>query len=198
MGDPRRSTQKYSTPLKRWDKARIDIENKLVIEYGLKNKKEIWKANFLVHYLIGRVKNLSREKNSDAEGATSKLLGSIKARGFLPQDAKLEAVLALNNRNILDRRLQSIVYKRGLANSVKQARQLITHRHITIAGRVVNIPSYLVPLEEEHKIEFKVHSPFAQTDHPERVAMTKKSESPKKVKEPRKVERPRRFQRRRM
>ena len=44
----------------------------------------------------------------------------------------------------LERRFDNVVYRLNLAMSRKQARQLVTHRHFRINGRIVNIPSYIV------------------------------------------------------
>src|SRR5579884_2752353 len=45
---------------------------------------------------------------------------------------------------LLERRLDNVVYRLNLAQSRPQARQLVTHRHFRVNGRIVNVPSYIV------------------------------------------------------
>ncbi len=177
MGDPKRIQGKFSRPLKRWDKTRIDEEKKLLKEYSLKNKSEIWKAYAKVSYLTTRVKLLVRERGASADMNRDKFLAHVKAMGFVPEQSTLDQVLGLQTRNILDRRLQTIVCKKNLAHTMKQARQFITHNHIVLKDRVINRPSYLVPLAEENAIAFKLASTLSSADHPER---TVKKKEPKK------------------
>ncbi len=178
MGDPRKSRGTYSKPRKRWDKARIEIENRLVRNYSLKNKSEIWKADNKVKYLTMRVKLLARDRSDDAEEKKTIFLDNVKAMGYVSEDAQLDQVLGLQTKNILDRRLQTIVYSKGLANSMRQARQFIVHNHIVVGDTVMNIPSYPVPLAEEEKIRFRLSSKLSSQDHPERAV---KKELPKEV-----------------
>ena len=65
-------------------------------------------------------------------------------------------------------RLQSIVYKAGLAKTANQARQLIVHGHISVNGQKVTVPSYLVMQSERGKINYNPKSAFNKEDHPER------------------------------
>ena len=51
MGDPKRHRKKYLTPTHPWDKARLEREAQLVIKYGLRNKRELWRfQNILRKY----------------------------------------------------------------------------------------------------------------------------------------------------
>src|SRR3984893_15835624 len=45
---------------------------------------------------------------------------------------------------LLERRLDNVVYRLNLSTSRAQARQLVTHRHFRVNGRIVNVPSYIV------------------------------------------------------
>jgi small subunit ribosomal protein S4 len=92
--------------------------------------------------------------------------------GFLASDSELSAILDMTVKNALSRRLQTIVFKRKLARSIKQARQFITHRHILVDGQVIDAPGYIVPVEAEHNISFIQRSPFVSEMHPERVVAT--------------------------
>jgi small subunit ribosomal protein S9e len=59
-----------------------------------------------------------------------------------------------------ERRLQTQVFKLGLAKSVHHARVLIRHRHVRVRKQLVNIPSYIVRLDSQKHIDFSLNSPF--------------------------------------
>jgi len=138
---------KYSRPKKPFDKVRIDEEKDIIKKYGLKNKKEIWKASSAIDRIRGMAKNLI---TADIE-KQNKLLDKLKKQGFKVEN--IADVLALSKENWLERRLQTIVFKKGLAQTVKGARQMIGHKHIAIDKRIVNVPGYMVHVDEENKIE---------------------------------------------
>ena len=144
-----RKKNKFSWPRKLYDKTRIKGEVKLVEEYGLKNKREIWKAESKIKYFRNRAKFLITESQEQKEQFFSKLRSiglSVKT---------IADVLALNKEDLLKRRLSTIVWKRGLANTAKQSRQLIVHKKVFVNGAAVNIPSYIVPTELESLITLK-------------------------------------------
>jgi small subunit ribosomal protein S4 len=144
-----RKKNKFSWPRKIYDKTRINDENKLVEEYGLKNKKEIWKAEAKIKYFRNRAKFLITGSHEEKEHFFNKLV-SIG----LPVKTIAE-VLALNKEDLLRRRLSTIVWKRGLANTARQARQLIVHKNVLVEGRAINIPGYIVSTELESNITLK-------------------------------------------
>jgi len=144
----RRLKKKYEKPLKRWDKARIEKEKELMKKYGLRRKKEIWRAESIAR----KYRRLARQLIANPDHKLEKeILEKVRRLGFIDAQ-KLDDLLNLTAEHILERRLQTIVYKRGLANTIKQARQLIVHGHIAINGRKVTFPSYIVPKDEEDKI----------------------------------------------
>ncbi len=57
----------------------------------------------------------------------------------------------------LERRLDNVVYRLGLASTRAQARQFVTHRHVLVNGRLVTIPSFLV--DEGHVVALRTSSP---------------------------------------
>ena len=65
-------------------------------------------------------------------------------RRYFQQALKHKGMTGANLLQTLERRLDNVVYRLGLADSRAQARQLVTHGHITVNGRKMNIPSYLV------------------------------------------------------
>ncbi|MBM3233630.1 30S ribosomal protein S4 [Candidatus Pacearchaeota archaeon] len=144
-----RKHKRYSRPRKLYDKARIENENLLLKRYGLKSKREIWKAEAAVDRIRKQAKSLITSSKEEQE----KLFEKLRKIGF---DIKNTAdALALNKENWLKRRLQSLVVEKKLARTPKEARQLIAHKHISIGGKRINIPSYIVPVDEEDKIEIK-------------------------------------------
>ncbi|RMF55989.1 30S ribosomal protein S4 [Candidatus Woesearchaeota archaeon] len=180
MGDPKKPKKKYSKPSHPWEKVRIEEEKELIRDFGLKNKKEIWKTNTLLRNFKRQAKKLIPLTGKQADLEKSQLFDRLHNLGLLKKNATLDDVLGLSVRDLLGRRLQTVVYKKGLARSMKQARQFIVHRHITIGEKNIAVPSYLVRTDEEDLIKFVSKSPLAADDHPERVVVKPKKEKPKK------------------
>jgi small subunit ribosomal protein S4 len=152
MGDPKKQRKRYDTPSHPWRKERIDKEKELVRKYGLKNKRDIWKAESKLRRIRRQARNLLGSHGEQAELEEQKLVGKLQKLGLLKGEADLDSVLGLNIEDILERRLQSLVHRKGLARSPKQARQLVVHGHIRVGGRRITAPSYLVPVEQEETI----------------------------------------------
>ena len=182
MGDPKKHRKKYTTPGHPWQRARIDEERVLMYEYFFKNKKEIWKMNSFLRGATAQAKKLVTLSGAQADKEKNLLLSRLRRYGLLSQEAGLADILSISLRDVLERRFQTQVYKKGLATSMNQARQFITHEHVCIGGKVVTSPSYLIPLSEETQITFRNNSKLNDPEHPERVAAKKASEEPKKEK----------------
>lgn len=148
----KKQRKKYETPKRPWDKERIEKEKRLKKDYGLKRKKEIWRAEALLRKYRRIARDLAGKKDKEAE---KELIKKLNKLGLLDEKAGLDDVLSLTVENILERRLQTIIFKKGLANSPKHARQLITHGHVFIEGKRILYPSYLTKREEEDKITVK-------------------------------------------
>ncbi len=176
MGDPKKHRKKYKTPQHPWQAVRIEEEKQLTKEYGFKNKTEIWKAQEFLKKATAQAKKLITLTGDQADKEKELLLQRLKRYGVLPVDASLDKILSMTLRDVLERRLQTQVYKKKLANSVNQARQFITHKHVTVGGKIITSPSYLLTLEEESVIDFIPKSSLADDDHPERVAASKVKE----------------------
>ncbi|MCA1813592.1 MAG: 30S ribosomal protein S4 [Halobacteriales archaeon] len=171
MGDPKFSRRQYDTPTHPWQAQRIAAENDVVRKYGLKNKTEVWRAQSQLRRFRGNARALlARQGAGDkqAQLETTQLLHRLQRLGILSGEAKLEDVLALSLEAVLSRRLETLVYHRGLATSHKQARQLIVHNHVTVNGRIVNVPGYLVPKAEQESIVYAPHSALTNEAHPMR------------------------------
>lgn len=144
-----RKHKRYSRPRKPFDKPRMEEENKIAEEFGLKNKREIWKADAAVSRLRRRAKKLitaSAEKQEE-------LFNKLRQMGLKVES--IPDVLALDKKDWMQRRLQTVVMKKKLARTPNQARQMIVHKQVMINGNVVNQPSYIVAVEEEDKISIK-------------------------------------------
>jgi len=174
LGDPRRHRKKYSTPRHPWEKSRMDAEDELLRKYGMRRKREVWRAETVLRNFRRQARLLLSASGAQAEREAGQLLSRLRRLGLIGSEGTLDDVLGLSIEDILNRRLQTIVHKKGLANSPRQARQLIVHGHIQIGGRKVTVPSYLVTAEEEGKIGYVPDSPFARGS--ERVGEAKASE----------------------
>jgi len=181
MGDPRRLRKKYSGPMHPWRKDNIAAENELKKEYSLKNKQEVWRMNSALRDFKNQAKKLIALKTKQSEKERNALLERLQKIGLLSIGAKLDDILSLTVRHVLERRLQSVVFRRGLARSMSQARQFIVHRHLSVKGREITAPSYVVRKDEEELIQFAQSSQFLNPDHPERVPIEKKETKKKGV-----------------
>ncbi|MCW1293930.1 MAG: 30S ribosomal protein S4 [Candidatus Parvarchaeota archaeon] len=170
MGTSKRQTNKFNPPTKLWDKSRIDRDKLLRKKYGFKNKRELWKEESFLRNIRKRARDIIASKAMKVETEDERIfIDTLSKLGLVGKDATEDTVLELGIENILERRLQTIVFKKGLARSIKEARQMITHSHIAIGGKVVSAPSMLVKKEDEDKIAYAPNSPFASEMHPIRV-----------------------------
>ena len=162
MGHPRKARKKYNTPSHPWNAERIKEENKLMSKYGLKNKKEIWKADTLVRRYSREARYLLGFSSDQIEDEKNELLGHLERLGILDESAALEDVLNLTVEDILRRRLQTMVFKRGYARTAKESRMFVVHGHIAMNGKKIDSPSYMVKRGEENLIGFYPSSPVAK------------------------------------
>jgi small subunit ribosomal protein S4 len=146
----KKQNKKYSRPRKPFDKVRIDEENILKEKYGLKNKREIWKAEAA----IGRIRNLAKRLITKSEEEKDAFAKRLQKKGFNVNS--ISDALALKKEDWLKRRLQTIVFSKKLTNTPKQARQFVSHKHVSIGEQVINIPSYQVSLEQEPLVKLNI------------------------------------------
>jgi small subunit ribosomal protein S4 len=173
MGDPRQIRKKYATPSHPWQKLRIEEEAVLMKEYGFKNKTELWKLNSKLNNIKSQVKDLIPRKDKTAEQQKLDLIARLQKLGLLKETAILEDILAINLKDLCERRLQTLVFKKELAHSVKQARQFIVHEHVFVGDKKITSPSFIVNAQQETTIKFADNSPLFSEDHPERVQLEK-------------------------
>lgn len=183
MGDPKKQKKKFRKPLMTWNEERIARDKELIKNFGLKNKREIWKVESKLKSLHDQAKKLTAENTEQSKKESEQLIKKLTSLNLVQQEAKLDNVLSLTIQDLLNRRLQTVVFKKGLARTISQARQFITHNHIAVNSQVINIPSYLVPLEEESLVNFNQYSTLASIDHPERIQEKLKAKEEKEVKE---------------
>ncbi len=153
MGDPRRPRRTFSKPRSPWRSDQLAQELYLLGSFGLRNKRELWKAYTALSSIRKQARHLLAASEVVRNREEKKLLDSLQTRGLVPAGVTLDDVLSLSIEDMLGRRLQTIIYKRGSAVSPLQARQLIVHRHVKIGDRTVNIPGYLVTADEEKHIQ---------------------------------------------
>jgi small subunit ribosomal protein S4 len=169
MGYPGKAKKIYNTPHHPWQKARIDEETALVKKYGLRNKKNVWKFASMLRRIRGQARTLLgvlgtglASEGSHYAREASQIQAKLQRLGVLKEDSKLEDILALKVDDLLERQLQTVVFRKGFANSMKQARQFIVHGHIVVNGRKTTVPSYMVLKAEEDTIGYYVGSPITK------------------------------------
>jgi small subunit ribosomal protein S4 len=155
----KRQRKKYSRPLHPWDKTRMDAEDALLKKYGLRRKKEIWKMAAVLRGWRRQARRLLALSGRQAELETRQLLERLRKFGLVGENATLDDVLSLTLEDLLERRLQTVLFRKGMARTPRQARQLIVHGHVSIGGQKVRVPSYLVSTEEEEKVECSLQVP---------------------------------------
>ncbi|OYT39468.1 MAG: 30S ribosomal protein S4, partial [Desulfurococcales archaeon ex4484_58] len=133
---------------------------RLLGEYGLRNKRELWRAKTIIRRFRHQARALLATPKEIREPVEKALLNKLYRLGLLGENATLEDVLGLRVEDLLERRLQTIVYRKGLARTIYHARQLIVHGHIAIAGRRVTSPGYIVSRSEEDLIDYAPTSPY--------------------------------------
>jgi small subunit ribosomal protein S4 len=144
----RRLRKKYKRPRSPWNMQQIIEQKALRSQYGLRTNKEILIARYMLRGYRRRARELIAIANEQEKAL---LVGKLNRLGIM-QGQALDDVLALTLNSVLDRRLQTIVFKNGMATSIKHARQLITHGKIAINGRKMKYPSYIVRADEEGSI----------------------------------------------
>lgn len=153
MGDPKKMVPKAESPRRVWDPERIKTEHTLRREYGLRRTRELWST-------LSELKKFRRSARhllnlgEAGQDKSRQIIGKLQRLGIAKGDMRLEDVLGLSVRDLLERRLQTLVLKKGLARTPKQARQLVVHGFIAVGGRRVNVPSYMVTASEEPTISY--------------------------------------------
>jgi len=150
---PIRKHKKYNKPRKLHDLSILKEEQGLIKKYGLKSRREVWRAD----YAITKIRDIAKSLITADEKDKKEFVERQVKKGF--NVSTLADVLGLSKEDYLKRRLQSIVLKKGLARTQTQARQFITHKHVTVKGNIMDSPAHLTTLEEENQISVNLALP---------------------------------------
>jgi small subunit ribosomal protein S4 len=172
MGDPKKQRKKYDTPRFPWRTDIMQGELKLIGEYGLRNKHELWRHETLLSKFRSIARTLIGETPEERKKMENELVARLKKLGVLDETAVLDDVLDLTIEDVLERRFETIVFRKGLAKTMQQSRQLIGHGHMTIGNRRVTTPGYIVPKTEESQISYTPKSSLANPAHPLRQTIS--------------------------
>lgn len=161
MGDPKRLKKKYERPYKPLNRLVIEESNRLAGEYGLRNKRELWRAAMVARKYRRIARRYLKLPPDKAMAITRPIIEKLIKYNIVGKNATLDSLLDIKVEDILERRLQTIVWRKGFARSPYMARQLVVHGHIRVNGRRIRQPSYLVSAEEEQNIEC-LHPEYAK------------------------------------
>jgi len=170
MGDPRKARKTYATPRHPWRKEQLEEELRLLGEYGLRNKRELRHQETLLSEIRGIARTLLGAPEEQRARLETQYLGRLARLGLLSESASVDNILDLNVKDLMERRLQTIVFKSGLSRTIQQARQFVTHGHVSIAGQIVSVPGYFVKRDEESRVAFHARSALNNAQHPARAA----------------------------
>jgi small subunit ribosomal protein S4 len=152
LGDPKKARKQYSRPRSPWRSDQLAQELYLLGSYGLRNKRELWKLQTQLSSFRKQARRLLAATAEVRLREEKKLLDSLRRKGLVADSSTLDDILSLDIEDVLARRLQTMVFKKGMAISPLHARQLIVHRHVTVNGRKIGVPSYNVNKNEESSI----------------------------------------------
>ena len=160
MGDtklPRKTWKKPKRPLN--FELKMD-ELKTLGSFGLKTKRELWKARTELSRIRNQARSLLALRKEVREKEEPILMKSLSKNGLVTENATLEDVLNLEITDLLSRRLQSFVMKKFNFQTPYQARQAVTHGHVMIGSKIVDIPSYVVKITDENIVKLTPESKF--------------------------------------
>ncbi|MFA6460962.1 MAG: 30S ribosomal protein S4 [Candidatus Woesearchaeota archaeon] len=198
MGDPKKLKKKYNPLAHPWIRANIEEGKILKKEYGLTKYKEVLIASSFLKKYKDIAKRLIVNKTAQGEKEKNQMMDKLQRCGLIKSGAGFDEVLSIQLKDVLERRLQSLICRKGFARTMKQARQFITHRHVMVGEKEITSPGYLMTVTEENAIVFKPTSTLASVDHPERTPIVKAEKTPEQIKkeEAKREERERRSDRR--
>ena len=152
MGDPKKARTQYSRPRSPWRADQLAQELYLLGTFGLRNKRELWKAQTQLSSVRKQARTLLAATAAVRSREERKLLDSLRTRGLIGETATLDDILSLTVEDVLSRRLQTMVFKKGMAVSSLHSRQLISHGHVGVGKRRITVPGYEVGSAEEGTI----------------------------------------------
>ena len=178
MGDPKKARKTFNRPRSPWRGDQLAMELYLLGSFGLRNKRELWKAQTGLSSVRKQARTLLAATEQVRLREEKKLLDSLKRRGLVADEATLDDILSLTVEDVLGRRLQTLVFKKGMALSPLHARQLVVHGHVTIGERVITIPGYGVRRDEEESVALIPSGKEPETPVPAEEAAPAQVEEP--------------------
>jgi small subunit ribosomal protein S4 len=166
MGDPRKAKKLFRRPRMIWTTDQLNAELYIMGSYGLRNKRELWRAQTEVARIRNQARALLALSTEVRVEKEKRLLNFLNRLGLVKEGATLDDILNLKVEDLLERRLQTIVMRRINTKSPYQARQIVSHGHISVGNRKVNIPGYLMKTEEEQQVLLHIEVPSRGTSQP--------------------------------
>jgi small subunit ribosomal protein S4 len=166
LGDPKKARKTYSRPRSPWRADQLAQELYLLGTFGLRNKRELWKAQTHLSSIRKQARTLLAATETVRLREEKKLLDSLRRRGLIGEGATLDDILSLTVEDVLSRRLQSMVFKKGMAVSPLHARQLISHGHVMVGARRVTVPGFEVGSKEEGTVNLQGSKEPPQAESP--------------------------------
>ncbi len=130
----------------------ITEELRLIGEYGLRNKRELWRYKTMLSKIRGIARSLLGKTEEERAKLQRVYITKMARLGLLTSDAALDDILDLDIKSLLEKRLQTVIYRRGFSKTVHHAREMIVHGHVQVGERVVTVPSYFVTKEDDAQI----------------------------------------------
>ena len=166
MGDPRKAKKLFRGPRMIWTTDQLNAELYIMGSYGLRNKRELWKAQTEVARIRNQARALLSISTEVRREKETRLLNFLNRLGLAKEGATLDDILNLKAEDLLERRLQTIVMTKMGTKSPYQARQIVKHNHVSIGNRKVNLPGYLVRTDEESQILVHIELPAPAAAQP--------------------------------
>ncbi len=164
MGDSRRQQKKWRAPRHPWRSDVLSQEIRLIGLYGLRNKRELWRTRGVIREIRHRAREVLSLPPELRAVKEKELLVKLQRMGLLQEGTALDDVLGLKVEDILERRVQTVILRKGFAQTPQHARQLIAHGHIRVGEHRITSPGFLVPRSDEEKITLTLATaPSAQT-----------------------------------
>ena len=104
-------------------------------DFGLRNKRELWRYKTMLSEVRGIARSMLGSTGEQRARLEQEYLTKLRRIGVLSESATIDDVLDLDIRDLLERRLQTMVFRKGLAKSLFQARQFVSHGHISVRGQ---------------------------------------------------------------
>jgi small subunit ribosomal protein S4 len=155
LGDPHKPKKTFHRPRRIWTTDQLNSELYTLGAYGLRNKRELWKAESEIARIRNQARALLAVPTDIRRDKEVMLLSYLNRIGLVKESATLDDVLNLKIEDILERRLQTIVMRKIGSKSPIHARQVVSHCHVRIGNRTVNLPGYIVRMDEEPNISVR-------------------------------------------